>query len=191
MLARGADLDHKCCVCEELFTTHDGVTCPAEVGHFTCQAHLEQAVEVRCAETTAVLVQRPAIVTCSQLRCEAAYSEQSLLTRLPRPLVELYRATQMRVTEEVVHRRLEPEFAAKLAAEVLRMAQLSETERQVRMHRNNVHAEILTLKCPRAGCGQAFVDFTGCLALTCKRCGCGFCAICQADCGTNAHDHAE
>ena len=49
--------------------------------------------------------------------------------------------------------------------------------------------KILNLACPR--CGQAFVDFNGCMALTCSRagCGCGFCALCQEDCGNDAHAH--
>ena len=47
----------------------------------------------------------------------------------------------------------------------------------------------LTLSCPQ--CHQAFLDYNGCMALTCSRagCGCGFCAICQADCGKDAHGH--
>ena len=49
--------------------------------------------------------------------------------------------------------------------------------------------KIITLACPR--CGQAFIDFNGCMALTCSRvgCGCGFCALCQEDCGGDAHPH--
>ena len=55
--------------------------------------------------------------------------------------------------------------------------------------REHILQKLLTLSCPR--CSQAFVDFTGCMALTCSRpgCGCGFCAICQEDCGNDAHGH--
>eukprot|EP00746_Dinoflagellata_sp_MGD_P013279 gnl/MRDRNA2_/MRDRNA2_128630_c0_seq1.p1 gnl/MRDRNA2_/MRDRNA2_128630_c0~~gnl/MRDRNA2_/MRDRNA2_128630_c0_seq1.p1 ORF type:complete len:365 (+),score=62.67 gnl/MRDRNA2_/MRDRNA2_128630_c0_seq1:125-1096(+) len=55
--------------------------------------------------------------------------------------------------------------------------------------RAEVRENILTLRCPRIGCGQAFVDFDGCNAPTCHACGCGFCAICFKDCGEDAHDH--
>lgn len=60
---------------------------------------------------------------------------------------------------------------------------------QVEQARKHIIDNILTLKCPR--CGQAFVDFNGCMALTCSRggCGCGFCALCLKDCGTDAHAH--
>ena len=47
----------------------------------------------------------------------------------------------------------------------------------------------LSLKCPR--CSMVFNDFDGCLALTCgnPQCNAGFCALCLADCGTDAHTH--
>ena len=47
------------------------------------------------------------------------------------------------------------------------------------------------LKCPR--CSQAFIDFTGCMALTCSQpgCGCGFCGWCLADCGSDAYAHVR
>ena len=55
--------------------------------------------------------------------------------------------------------------------------------------------DILTLRCPRAACRQAFLDFDGCLALQCRREGCGahFCGICMAECATSrdAHLHAQ
>jgi hypothetical protein len=36
--------------------------------------------------------------------------------------------------------------------------------------------DILTIKCPRQHCRQAFVDFDACFALTCDACTCAFCA---------------
>ena len=56
-------------------------------------------------------------------------------------------------------------------------------------HRMHIVDNILTLKCPRATCKAAFIDFDGCFALTCGRCGCGFCAYCLKDCGEDAHSH--
>ena len=90
-------------------------------------------------------------------------------------------------------RRLASEMeAAKQAAirqELARLARLSEFERQVEAARLHVEENLLTLKCPRPACGQAFVDFSNCFALQCHRCGCGFCAWCLADCGADAHAH--
>ena len=67
--------------------------------------------------------------------------------------------------------------------------QLVEADNARQQVRDHIVEKILTLACPR--CGQAFVDFSGCLALTCSRqgCGTGFCALCQEDCGGDAHPH--
>ena len=70
-----------------------------------------------------------------------------------------------------------------------RLERLSAVEREVHAARAAIVDGILTLKCPRAGCGQAFADFEGCFALTCGRCRCGFCAWCLEDCGNDAHAH--
>eukprot|EP01012_Entosiphon_sulcatum_P068585 TRINITY_DN9884_c0_g1_i4.p1 TRINITY_DN9884_c0_g1~~TRINITY_DN9884_c0_g1_i4.p1 ORF type:complete len:1080 (+),score=153.92 TRINITY_DN9884_c0_g1_i4:57-3242(+) len=47
--------------------------------------------------------------------------------------------------------------------------------------------DALNLRCPR--CATVFHDYDGCDALTCAACGAGFCAVCLADCGTDAHRH--
>ena len=64
------------------------------------------------------------------------------------------------------------EVEARIAAEAAR------TTARLRVQHHIVD-KILTCACPR--CGQAFDEFTGCMALTCSRvgCGCCFCAICQ------------
>lgn len=51
--------------------------------------------------------------------------------------------------------------------------------------------DLLTLKCPR--CKTPFFDFDGCCALTCcnESCRAGFCALCQEDCGDDAHSHVR
>ena len=52
-------------------------------------------------------------------------------------------------------------------------------------------ADSLNLKCPR--CGLVFHDYSGCNALHCGNpdCNASFCAICQKDCGSDAHPHAH
>ena len=51
--------------------------------------------------------------------------------------------------------------------------------------------EVLTLKCPRADCRQAYNEFEGCCALTCHRCDAKFCGWCLQDCGSDAHGHVS
>jgi hypothetical protein len=40
--------------------------------------------------------------------------------------------------------------------------------------RKKIIEDILTIKCPRQHCRQAFVDFDACFALTCDACTCAF-----------------
>ena len=77
----------------------------------------------------------------------------------------------------------------------LRAALLKDAADPILPIRTTILEDILTLRCPRATCHQAFVDFDGCLALKCRREGCGahFCGICMQECATSfeAHRHAE
>ena len=57
--------------------------------------------------------------------------------------------------------------------------------------KDHIFENILTLRCPKEGCGMAFIDFTGCLALTCPRCKSGICAKCFKQFGSNAHSHIQ
>ena len=60
---------------------------------------------------------------------------------------------------------------------------------RIRTHRLAIVENVLTLHCPR--CSSAFLDYAGCDAVVCSKpgCGCCFCALCLADCGTDAHPH--
>ena len=49
--------------------------------------------------------------------------------------------------------------------------------------REKIIEDMLTLKCPRQHCRNAFVDFDACFALTCNVCSCAFCVYCLHDCG--------
>jgi hypothetical protein len=62
-------------------------------------------------------------------------------------------------------------------------------DRAVLQGRKKITEDILTLKCPRQHCRQAFVDFEGCFALKCGACTFAFCAYCLQDCGRDAHRH--
>ena len=59
--------------------------------------------------------------------------------------------------------------------------------------RQRIVENILTLHCPRADCGQAFVDFEGCMAVQCARASCKahYCAIRGADGESSAGAHAH
>lgn len=74
--------------------------------------------------------------------------------------------------------------------ELKRMAQES-LKSELEKAKDHIFDNILTLRCPKEGCGMAFIDFSGCLALTCPRCKAGICAKCFKQFGINAHAHIQ
>ena len=73
----------------------------------------------------------------------------------------------------------------------LRGTENDRDEREREALQRHIVDEILTLKCPRQECRQAYVDFNGCAALRCARCPAAFCGWCLQDCGTDAHAHVR
>jgi hypothetical protein len=72
------------------------------------------------------------------------------------------------------------------------IAKGNERSSMILRHRNHIINNIVTLKCPRRGCGTAWFfpdNFQACFALTCNSCGCGYCGWCLQDCGNDAHHH--
>ena len=43
-----------------------------------------------------------------------------------------------------------------------------EQEQRIYRHRLHICENILTLKCPRPACGQAVLDFDGCVRMSCS-----------------------
>jgi hypothetical protein len=82
---------------------------------------------------------------------------------------------------------LELELTGKYDARLKDELEHARREKDIDGHRKHIVDKLLTLGCPR--CGQAFVDYVGCLALTCGRCRAAFCAWCLVDFGADAHRH--
>jgi len=59
--------------------------------------------------------------------------------------------------------------------------------------RRRIVDEILSNRCPRKDCQQAWFDFSGCMALTCSNpsCGANFCALCSALGVNSASTHSH
>ena len=71
----------------------------------------------------------------------------------------------------------------------LELLQKSHEELVLLNHRREIE-HMMNLCCPR--CTRVFLDFDACLALTCSGnggCNAAFCALCQKDCGEDAHAH--
>jgi len=86
-------------------------------------------------------------------------------------------------TQQVEKRKYESALLQQLA--------MSPDDRAIHVAYTYVVENILTLKCPRTTCRQAFVDFEGCFALRCSRCSVAFCAACLCDCDRDAHEHVR
>jgi hypothetical protein len=169
-----------------------GVECSE--GHWHCVAcvsnHAQSFME---ASNLGQLREREGHLKCSKypLECHAGITDQDLAQRLPVDLFRKYLEARVEIIGAQRRAQLEAEMRDRLTAELQRLAALDERARKVQAARAHIVEKILTLACPRQGCGQAFVDFDGCCALVCSRCACGFCAWCLADCGNDAHEHVR
>merc|ERR550514_2071635 len=180
-----------CLVCFDDYSALKGVECPLADGaenekHFVCDECFDGHVTSCVGDDSIELFTRRGGVRCVHPECQAApFSDGALARALPEATFALYSAAKERIAEQRINAELEKGFEERLARERQRAGGARERE----VIKEHIIERILTLSCPR--CAQAFVDFSGCLALTCSRagCGCGFCALCQADCGNDAHGH--
>ena len=83
------------------------------------------------------------------------------------------------------HRSLHEGLTCEAAADSDKLA----SDSSLAALKEKIVEDILTLKCPKPACKQAYDCFEGCCALSCSRCSCQFCGWCLKDCGNNAHGH--
>ena len=169
-----------CCICldDELFLSQ-GVECGTDdakhgARHFLCNECFDAHVHTQATQEVGCLEARRGEITCPcatpQLQCQAGPYPIETVAKHAGPVAVrafLHSLTQLQ------ERRLAADMDAKtkeaIKAELARLAKLSELERKVETARKHVEDDLLTLKCPHAGCQQAFVDFSNCFALTCSR----------------------
>jgi len=194
VFAWARDERRTCCIClEDGIRLEDGLECGRNSGepHFVCRQCLEQHVEASVSAELRLRQANEGRVCCPGRPCDAAaYPDVDLARRVGAEVFRRYTESRLDLLEQRRAAELEGEMQVRLGAELRRLQALDEQQRRVRVSRNYIVEEILTLKCPR--CGQAFLDFVGCFALQCSRCPCGFCAWCGADSGgSNAHEHVR
>merc|ERR1719231_2003013 len=154
--------------------------------HFVCEECLVGHVAASVDAISIDRFRQRGGICCVHPECAAPpLSDAALARALPADAFASYQAAKERVAERRINAELEAGFEARLRMERERAG----GDAQRALVKEHIVERILTLSCPR--CNQAFVDFNGCMALTCSRagCGCGFCALCQADCGNDAHGH--
>jgi len=188
-----------CCIClvDEL-PRDDGVTCAH--AHFVCgdclQAHVAHFGRRSLAERA------DGRVPCPEPGCRAAdgartsYPDALLALRLPGDAFNAYLASRLQLEEARLASEVDGRVRRQVQAELARLAEFEDDRdgREADALQRHIVDEILTLKCPREGCRQAYDDFEGCAALVCSRCRdppCHFCGWCLHDCGRDAHAHVR
>ena len=185
-----------CCIClDDTCNETDGYLCDNDgERHFTCDKCFTRHVQEEMTKDIGWLEYRNAQVFCPcktpDLGCanSNAVSDQNLL-RHASDAFPAYMEAKNRLTEKKLSDKIRKEERQRMEQEKTRLAQMSDVQREVHESRVYIVEELLTLKCPRPNCRQAFVDFKDCFALTCGRCRCSFCAWCMKDCGRDAHAH--
>jgi hypothetical protein len=144
--------------------------------------------DIRLLEQHSCQVFCPCKVVAIGCDGSTAVSDASIIRHAPDAWNSVLEARKT-ILEKQLTETIRKEERERLEAEQARLAALSAQELRVHGERQHILEELLTLKCPRAACRQAFVDFEGCFALKCGVCGCGFCAWCLEDCRADAHAH--
>ncbi len=134
-----------------------------------------------------VFVRNGCNITCAF--CHVPFREREFVSVVSDEAFDTLKRARDDVAELRAENRLRGEFEARVERLRQELARGQDAHSQkITRHRLHIAENILTLKCPRAQCRRAFIDYSGCMALSCQ-CGCGFCAWCLADCGADAHAH--
>ncbi|GMI36594.1 hypothetical protein TrCOL_g970 [Triparma columacea] len=175
-----------CSICFEEYLSYDGCTC--KKGHFMCRECF--GGHVKEISTRDERLARGLEVRCPTPRCSSnPFSLQEIGNMTSREVFDMYKSAEKAEMEKKVGDIIRKEERQRLEEEEKRRAAMTSEQKKVHDARIEICDDILTLKCPRAGCRQAFLEFEGCFALKCSKCDCGFCACCLKDCGTDAHSH--
>lgn len=175
-----------CGACQDNCSVTDCIQCAG--GHAVCKAcFVHQIASQTGGDVRDKFIQTNCLITCAF--CSVPIRDRDFISLVADDAFQLLTRARDEVTEVRTEQRLRADFEARIERLKQELARGQEAhERNVSRHRLHIAENILTLKCPRAQCRKAFVDYSNCMALTCS-CGCGFCAWCLQDCGGDAHAH--
>jgi hypothetical protein len=171
-----------------------GVECCGRVSHFVCDECFEQVVKAAAGEDLRVVERREGGVPCPGCASDGKnvlYTDAAIAKHASAQAFRGYHQMRLNIAESRMSMEFDQQLKERLAEEVKRLVMMDEDQRRVWQACRHIADELLTQKCPRPNCRQAFIDFTGCLALSCSRCSCHFCGWCGMDCGTDAHAHVR
>ena len=170
-----------------------GVECEGGA-HFVCDECFEQVVKAAAGEDLRVIERREGGVPCPGCASDGKnvlYTDAAVAKHASAQAFREYHQMRLNIAESRMSMEFDQQLKERLAEEVKRLVMMDEDQRRVWQACRHIADELLTQKCPRPNCRQAFIDFTGCLALSCSRCPCHFCGWCGIDCGTDAHAHVR
>jgi len=185
--------EQTCLICFEDFQSTEGIMCtPAEDAaerHFMCDTCLVGYVSEAISEANFGRLTQQGGVCCPMPGCMARYGEAMLARRLPDADYANFNAAMRNVAVQARAAEIEHNFELRFQREREQILRIAAHEARAVAAREHISEQILTLRCPRAACRAAFLDFNGCCALDCHRCGAHFCAHCLEDGGADAHPH--
>ena len=202
-----------CEICFDDCPVEDGVSCcPSQIPakpHFLCTTCFQGEVLTQCSldyrgqfrgnDCGVVCRVCPPITAASSMRKEP-YDRRVIYAICDNETLSVFEAAREEASQSQVLLEQEEQFARKLrdTMEQLRIAAATATleseGNEVRRHYQHVAENILTTKCPNAGCRQALYmdqDFNSCFALKCDQCNHQCCGWCMVDCGVDAHAHVR
>jgi serine/threonine protein kinase len=165
-------------------------------GHFHCRGCLGRlTADLLEVGNVAKRKLREGQVMCCRYPAECrapGFLDRELVALLQADVAQAYLGGRIEALQALDRAALEGQLRQELAEELRRLAVLDQRERRVVVARRHIEEEILQMRCPRAGCWRAFLDFDGCFAVSCSACPCKFCGWCLQDCGdVDAHPHCS
>ncbi len=161
----------QCCVCWDDVRRASAAVCEGTVQHAYCPSCLGSEINLQTSGDYMTEFQRAGMrLQCRQCpRGSKPLVAKEVLSCLDEEAFEKLLTARDKLTEGIAvagpQRRVR-ELEDTLQAE--RAASARQIEPLVQLHRRRIVEDILTLKCPRANCAAAFLDFDGCFALTCR-----------------------
>ena len=191
------EAEETCVICqEEGIPRSGGLRCASrDEAHFTCDSCLEQHVHFASTDDLRERNRREGCVLCPKAPTECnggPYTDAALARHLSDGAFARYLTSRRELIEQRLEAEKDAELQQAIQAELARLAQLDERQRRIEQIKTSIVEDVLTMKCPREGCRQAYDAFNGCTALYCSRCPCKFCGWCLQDCGdSDAHAHVR
>jgi hypothetical protein len=171
-----------------------GVECSEGRSHFVCGECFEQVVTAAASEDLRMIERREGGVPCPGCAADGKavlYTDADVAKHVSSEAFVDYNHMRRSLLERRMASEFDQQLKERLAEEMKRLVAMDEEQRRVWQACRHIADELLTAKCPRPQCKQAFIDFAGCFDLACSRCPCHFCGWCGADCGTDAHAHVR